>query len=157
MAAVELALVEAADSELETVRAELRASREHRRKLDRHIGVLEKREALLKVRQKPPRPKKSKAKPKKKDRASRAGALDAHAQAGPKNITLMAETFERLGTATVAEATREAGSEPGHQTWAIRALEEDGVIEQTGRKVGVSVEYRYAKRRRRTTRLGPGK
>jgi hypothetical protein len=107
MAAVELALVEAADSELETVRAELRASREHRRKLDRHIGVLEKREALLKVRQKPP--------------------------------------------------TREAGSEPGHQTWAIRALEEDGVIEQTGRKVGVSVEYRYAKRRRRTTRLGPGK
>jgi Fic family protein len=80
---------------------------------------------------------------------------DPHAQAGPKNVELMRETFKEGGTMTAAEATAAAGAKPGHQTWAIRALLEEGQIIETGRKVGVSKEYRYLKTKRKT-RLGPG-
>src|SRR5438045_9443372 len=50
-----------------------------------------------------------------------AADLDPHRQAGPGNVERMRGVFQRLGTATAAEATREAGYPAGHQVWAIRA------------------------------------
>jgi len=87
--------------------------------------------------------------------------LDPHQQAGKKNIALMSGVFAKGRTLTAAEATRRAGSKPGHQVWAIRALLVDGVIEETGAKIagkrgGLSKQYRYVAAANRSTRLGPG-
>ena len=143
-----VALADTAVSELDAVNAELKEARVHRRQLERHIVALEKRRRSLRSG----KPKQSARN--RKSRPSRT--LDAHSQAGPKNVAKMGDVFRRLGTASAAEATREAGSEPGHQVWAIRALVEDGVIEDTGERKGVSKVYRY-RGRRRVTRIQPGK
>jgi hypothetical protein len=140
--ATKLAVVENGQTELERVNAELKDAQRARREADKLIRRLERRRAALRGGKRRPR--------------RRSADLDPHKQAGPKNVDLMERTFRRLGEASVAEATREAGSEPGHQTWAIRALESDGVIERTGERKGVSVVYRY-KRRRKVTRIRPGK
>jgi hypothetical protein len=124
-------------TELERVNAEIKTAKAARRDADKLIRTLERRRERLRA-------------------GGRRRDLDPHKQAGPKNVDLMEKTFRRLGEASVAEATREAGSEPGHQTWAIRALEADGVIERTGERRGVSVVYRY-KKRGRVTRIRPGK
>lgn len=81
--------------------------------------------------------------------------FDPHAQAGPANVELMREVFKRRKL-TAAEATRIAGYPAGHQVWAIRALVAEGQIEETGRKIGLSKEYRWVPSTRRKTRLEPG-
>ena len=143
-----VALADTATSELEAVNAELKEARQHRRQLERYITALERRKKSLRSG----RPRAS-----TRTRKSRpSGTLDPHSQAGPKNVALMGDVFRRLGTASAAVATRAAGAQPGHQVWAIRALVEDGTIEDTGEKDGVSKVYRY-RGRRRVTRIQPGK
>ena len=141
--ATELAVVDNEATELERVNAEIKDAQRVRREADKLIRRLERRRARLRGGG--------------KRRPRRTSDLDPHKQAGPANVTKMETTFRRLGEASVAEATREAGSPPGHQTWAIRALEADGVIERTGERRGVSVVYRYKKRPRKVTRIRPGK
>jgi RIO-like serine/threonine protein kinase len=83
--------------------------------------------------------------------------LDPHQQAGPKNVELMRRVFLEGRVLTAAEATRRAGSKAGYQVWAMRALLKEGQIEETGRTIGVSKQYRWVgAKRRKATRLGPG-
>lgn len=131
----------AAQEALVKVTEELRKAKAERRSLNARIARLERRQEALRRR--------------------RSGApvpLDAHKQAGPKNVEMMRGVFREGRVLTAAEATRQAGSEPGHQVWAIRALVEERQIEPTGYQVGQSIEYRWVgrNRQRRLTKLGPG-
>lgn len=85
----------------------------------------------------------------------RTADLDAHQQAGRRNIAAMREEFRTRGRATQAVAAAAAGVGKGTSTWTIRALREDGVIKPTGKKIGGSAEFRYASPDR-TTRRRPG-
>lgn len=127
-------------TELERVSEDLRTAKASRRQMDRHIAKLERRRDELRGQGRKARPSEQ---------------LDPHSQAGPKNVELMREVFKEGRVLTAAEATTRSGSEPGHQVWAIRALVSEGQIEETGRKVGVSKEYRWVGKRRRT-RMKPG-
>jgi hypothetical protein len=77
-------------------------------------------------------------------------------QAGPTNIAKMRDAFVALGgRATAAEATAHVGSPVGHQVWAIRALEREGFIRETGERIGPSKVYEVATGKR-VTRVSPG-
>lgn len=122
-------------SELETLDQEIALAKSSREQIDQHIAELEKKRRKLRPR----------------------APLDPHKQAGPKNVELMRGVFRGGRTLTAAEATARAGSEPGHQVWAIRALLAEGAIEETGFQVGVSREYRYVpKSKQKATRMKPG-
>lgn len=87
--------------------------------------------------------------------------LDPHTQAGAKNLEKTRRALPRLGEVfTQAELGRKSGVGTGTLTWAIRALEADGVIEATG-NVGPrrSREYRIVDEvaeRRQARKMRPG-
>ena len=88
-------------------------------------------------------------------RKSRAGGvLNPVSQAGPKNIKAAREALAALGgEATAAQITARMGRPHGSQVWALRALVQEGVIEETGVRVNRSMTYRM---KLGTTRRGPG-
>lgn len=121
-------------SPLQEINSRLRQAKDARRTAERQVKKLERERARIKAG---PR------------------EFDPHAQAGAANVELMRGVFAEGKVLTAAEATRRAGAKPGHQVWGIRALLAEGQIEETGRKVGVSKEYRFVKGKKRT-RLAPG-
>lgn len=74
-------------------------------------------------------------------RPRRSRRVRARRQAGERNIDAMRRAFERLGTATQAQAAQTAGVRSGTSTWAVRALVEEGAIVATGRRHNRSPEY----------------
>jgi hypothetical protein len=86
----------------------------------------------------------------------RSQTLVASTQAGRRNMEAARTVFARKRTATMAEVGELADIRSGTLTWTIRALEDEGVIRETGRSVRRSREYEYVPRRGRVSTALPG-
>lgn len=75
--------------------------------------------------------------------ARERGPLDAHKQAGKRNVSAMADAARRKRVASQAELAVASGVGTGSTTWAIRALVEDGVLVDTGERRDGSRVFRY--------------
>jgi hypothetical protein len=84
------------------------------------------------------------------------GPLDAHKQAGPRNVARMVEAAAKLGTASQAALSAASGVGTGSTTWAIRALEKDGVLVDTGERENGSRVFRYVAKKGRSRVMRPG-
>lgn len=84
------------------------------------------------------------------------GPLDAHKQAGPRNVTAMLEAAKKLGQASQAALSEASGVGTGSTTWAIRALEKDGVLVDTGERDNGSRVFRYVPKKGRSRVMRPG-
>lgn len=76
--------------------------------------------------------------------ATRRGEVmtDAHKAAGPGVIAAVREEIERIEQASQAAITKATGKHSGSVSWALKALEKDGVIEATGERERGSKVYR---------------
>lgn len=141
------AMIEYLEGQLQEAKASKRELRQTLRSLERHEARIRGALAELKrsAKKRPPRP---------------AESLDAHTQAGAKNVDKARRALGRLGPVfTMAQLGRASKVGTGTLTWAVRALEAEGVIEPTG-NVGErrSREYRVVDEvsRRRARRMPPG-
>lgn len=70
-----------------------------------------------------------------------AARLDPHAQAGPENIERVRSYLSKRGSAFQSAITTDLALHSGTVSWALRALEADGVVRATGRSLRGSKEY----------------
>lgn len=65
------------------------------------------------------------------------------AKAGKESKAAVARLMSAHDTLTQAEVTKLSGQNSGSVAYALRALEAEGVIKDTGKRVGRSREYAY--------------
>lgn len=85
----------------------------------------------------------------------KASDMDPAVQAGHGNVERLRTVFASRRRLSQADAARAAGLTSGTTTWAVRALVAQGVIVDTGERVGASRVYRYVARSKRT-KIEPG-
>lgn len=85
-------------------------------------------------------------------RASRAGGLDPHIQAGRYAETALTVFRDADGPLSQSEVGRRGGIGTGTLTHAIKALESDGLIRETGKRDGRSKVYTLTPKAKRTRR-----
>jgi hypothetical protein len=81
--------------------------------------------------------------PSKNGRKRRRKGLDAHTVAGPKALKQTEDLMKDNGELAQSEVVKQTGLNSGTVSYALRALEKDGVVRKTGEVVGRSPVWEF--------------